>query len=119
MSKKNRACSSEAIRPWEASWTISLSSASRFSTSIDATRARSAKSFERSSRHARTSAIYRAFGAEGRFRAELRPGGHVFTVEDQEGAFAWLRETWEEAAGGPQAGPGRPRMSELSKQASG
>ncbi len=69
--------------------------------------------------YARTSAIYRAFGANGRFRAELRPGGHVFSVEDQEGAFAWLRETWEEAAGGRQAGSGRPRMSELSKQASG
>ncbi len=40
------------------------------------------------------SAVYRAFGAEDNFRSILRPGGHEFTLADQEKALAWLRESF-------------------------
>jgi dienelactone hydrolase len=39
---------------------------------------------------AKTAAAYRAFGAGEGFRADFRPGGHVFSVADQEEAFKWL-----------------------------
>jgi dienelactone hydrolase len=38
----------------------------------------------------KTSTIYKAWGHEAAFRGEFHPGGHVFTLEDQEKTFAWL-----------------------------
>jgi dienelactone hydrolase len=39
---------------------------------------------------AKTAAAYRGFGAADAFRAELRPGGHVFSIADQNAVFDWL-----------------------------
>jgi len=36
-------------------------------------------------------AVYRGWGDPGAFRGEVRPGGHVFTREDQTSAETWLR----------------------------
>jgi dienelactone hydrolase len=46
----------------------------------------------------KTQSVYRAFGYEVNFLGEFRQGGHLFTAEDQDKAFQWLRGQWKKIA---------------------